>query len=235
MNTKQRILDFFFPPRCPACGCILRSGEAFCASCFAALQEEKTPRFTHGQQLSFSRLYFVMDYSEKTKPAVRNLKEIPDSAEAAVLAEALASQIREREDVSTFSLATFVPMAGSKQKKRGHNQAETLCRLLALQLSIPFSENLLLREENTPSQHTLSMEDRRKNAVSAFRAAEHARISGRVLLVDDIATTGATLERCASLLIKMGASDVIAATAFATPPHRSKQERIEGSTRENAL
>ncbi len=224
MNWKQRILDVFFPPRCPVCGDVVRSGEVFCSKCLPGLLCGRAPKFTHGQRLAFSRAFFVMDYDERTRPAVRRLKEIPDSAEAHRFAALLADELRAAEETN-FSCVAFVPMAEKKRLARGHNQAETLAVLLAEELSLPLAENLLHREQNDTVQHTLSREARAQNAAASYSAVPGARVSGRVLLVDDVLTSGATLDRCAALLREMGACDVVAAAAVSTPAHKTDHEK----------
>jgi ComF family protein len=170
-----------------------------------------------------------MDYIGRTKPAIRNLKKLPDSAEAHFFGALLAQEIRTALPDMEYSCVTAVPMSEEKRRKRRHNHAETLARCLAAELSLPYADNLLSQREDGVKQHDLSRAERIARAAACYRAVEGAAVSGRVILVDDVLTTGATLDCCASLLHTLGAEDVIAATAVSTPPDHDKKSERSGN------
>ncbi len=93
-------------------------------------------------------------------------------------------------------------------RRRGHNQAETLARALGEKLGTPFLESPLIRMPGRPPQHTLTRAARARNAAGSFAAGRDLPLSGRILLVDDVVTTGATAHRCAALLLELGAARV---------------------------
>ena len=104
-----------------------------------------------------------------------------------------------------------VPMNRKKQKKRGFNQAEIIASRLAKKLSLPYSAGLLKRTGNTAAMSKLTPEERRMNIENAFKVPEMAigHIAGkRILLVDDIYTTGSTMDACSRALKEAGASEV---------------------------
>ena len=110
-----------------------------------------------------------------------------------------------------------VPLHKKRLKKRGYNQSYALCLGIADALRIPVSTNNLIRAENTASQTKKSRYTRYENMRSVFQVAEPDQFTGKnVLLVDDVITTGATLEACGNALLKAGAANIsIAALAFA--------------------
>jgi len=126
------------------------------------------------------------------------------------IAEIMADRVAAEEDL-LVDLILPVPMHRAKQKKRGYNQAEIIAKYLAELLCTPHSGKLLLRTAKTPAMSRLRPEERRNNMENAFSIAPGAekRIEGkRILLVDDIFTTGSTADACSNTLLNAGASEV---------------------------
>ena len=220
MTLKEKILDIIFPPHCPVCDEVLQSGEVFCTKCRAAIIENKSAKFIHSHEFAFSKVVFAADYSDDTQPAIIRLKRIKGSADSEVFAKLLAFTVIKELCNEVFDYVTAVPMSETKLKERGHNQAETLAKNLAKELSLPYVDGLLIQLDDFLAQHTLGKEERAESANERYQAVKDAKISGRVLLVDDVITTGATLNRCAKLLRDIGADEVVAAAAVATPKKR---------------
>ena len=98
-----------------------------------------------------------------------------------------------------------VPLHKARQRERGFNQAWLLARHLSRWTQVPLMDRVLVRHRSTTAQAGLSRKQRRRNIQGAFRVADRAAIRGRaVLLVDDVFTTGATLNECARILRKQG-------------------------------
>jgi ComF family protein len=109
-----------------------------------------------------------------------------------------------------INLVLPVPLAPSRQRQRGYNQAALLAYPLALWLGLPYNRRALRRVRETTSQVGLSLNQRRENVSGAFQARPEA-VAGRcVLLVDDVLTTGSTLDAAAQALKQAGASQVFA-------------------------
>jgi ComF family protein len=110
-----------------------------------------------------------------------------------------------------------VPLHPARLRRRGYNQAALLARELGRRVGLPVEERALQRVRATRSQMRLSAADRRRNVQGAFRCAD-GRVRGRrVLLLDDVCTTGATLEACADALRAGGAESVWALTLARAP------------------
>lgn len=129
------------------------------------------------------------------------------------LAEPLA--IRCAPWVSQVDLVTSVPLAWPRLLVRGYNQAEVVARPLARRLGVPYQR--LLRRRPRPRQALLSRSDRQRNLRGSFIARDRLPCGTRVLLVDDVMTTGATLAAAATTLRRAGAVSVIAAVVARTP------------------
>ena len=105
-----------------------------------------------------------------------------------------------------------VPLHKQRQRRRGFNQAALLARRFAQQVDLPVDEASLVRHRQTAAQVELNAEQRKANVQDAFRCVSRGVVGKRVLLVDDVCTTGSTLEACATALREGGAKSVQALT-----------------------
>jgi ComF family protein len=120
-----------------------------------------------------------------------------------------------REEALWWELDSIipVPLSPEKEKQRGFNQASILAKELAVQKNIELIEGQLIKVKTTPSQTSLKAAERRKNLKGAFEVVHDHEIKGKiVLLVDDVYTTGSTLQECSLILMKAGALEVRALT-----------------------
>ena len=106
-----------------------------------------------------------------------------------------------------------VPLHPARKRERGFNQSEILAEMVSERINVPLAKGILRRIKNTKDQTNLSAEQRRENVAGAFSVSHPERISGkRIILVDDVITTGATLKECAKVLKEAGAKRIVAAT-----------------------
>lgn len=149
-------------------------------------------------------------YQPPLDSAILRLKYRRDTRLANVMAGWL-TELYRREDWNA-ELISAVPLSASRLSQRGYNQASLLGRALGARLGVPFDDQVLRRTRETGSQVGLNAAGRRLNVAGAF-AAESTLSAGRsVLVVDDLFTTGATLEACAEALLAAGARIVYGLT-----------------------
>ena len=211
MITK--LLDFFYPPRCAFCRALLRTGTDLwvCPSCL-----EKLPRLTKDEQRrDVSRTELVLAplrYEGVVRESLLRYKFGGLTAYAAVYAEFLAKCIDEN-GISCDSI-TWVPLSRRRLRQRGYDQARILAEELAKRLGLP-CERLLVKRRHTRPQSGISNRARREaNAAGVYAVLDSAHVEGkRILLVDDIVTTGATLSSAAGVLAEAGAAAVYGAAA----------------------
>ncbi len=221
-------LDALLPPRCLACGCPVDRRGALCATCWERIDFAAAPHcaccgypfaFDLGtgslcgacmrRPPAFDRARFVMRYDDASKGLVLGFKH-SDRTEgaptyAAWLARAGAELLAEAD------LLAPVPLHRIRLFTRRYNQAAMLCRALGQMSGRPVAADLLVRRRNTPPQGRLSPAARRQNVAGAFAVAPARRgaLEGRrVLLIDDVMTTGATVSACAGVLRRGGAAGV---------------------------
>jgi ComF family protein len=176
--------------RCPTCGNLSLAGE-ICGECIA-----RKPRF--------SRLSVAASYRFPVDGAIQRLKYGADLSTVAPLAALLADRV-DRETRPDLLLA--MPMAPQRLRERGFNQAQELGRALAERLSLKLASALCRRTRHTAPQAALPWAERRRNIRGAFEC-EADLFGAHVAVVDDVLTTGATLDELAGVLLDRGAAEV---------------------------
>jgi ComF family protein len=116
-----------------------------------------------------------------------------------------------------------VPLHRQRQRERGYNQADLIARPLARRLKVPYRAALLTRTKPRPDKRVLSLSERWESVRGAFATRPGSQVDNlRVLLLDDVMTTGATLDACATALLQAGAKSVIALTVARAVKHPTK-------------
>lgn len=216
-------LDLLFPPRCVGCE---RAGSFLCERCVDNMTPAvgtRCPRCWQPGEFdavcrdcrlmppAFDGLRSAFVYEGPARHVVHALKYRGMTAVAEPAAALLASAARR------FALGADivvpVPLAGLRRRVRGYNQAESLARGLGRELDLPVRPRALVRTRQTPSQaRAADANMRRANVAGAFACRDESAGGMRVLLIDDVTTTGATLNECAAALRAGGASAVWALT-----------------------
>jgi len=129
------------------------------------------------------------------------------------------AEVTRREEISV-DIVVPVPLHHQRQRERGYNQAELVAKPLARKLGLPYRAVLLTRTKPRPDKHILSLEERWDSVRGAFATRPGSKVDNlRVLLVDDVMTTGATLDACAKALRGAGAKSVIGLTVARAARH----------------
>jgi ComF family protein len=118
----------------------------------------------------------------------------------------LTQTFYENWDSTSFDLVVPVPLHIRRRRNRGYNQSDLIARGLARKIGISYNSRLLIRTRNSASQVGLSDKQRQENVRNAFRCTDPGQISGRrILLIDDVMTTGATVRSASRALVAAGA------------------------------
>ncbi|OGG24123.1 hypothetical protein A3A79_02920 [Candidatus Gottesmanbacteria bacterium RIFCSPLOWO2_01_FULL_43_11b] len=187
----MEFLDILFPKRCLRCG---RIGKYFCPSCRTTIASINTPMYPIG----LNGLTCFFRYQGIIQKAIKALKyrSISD------LASEFVSLIPQVE-IPNVDVFIPVPLHASRYRQRGFNQAEVLGRLIAEKLHIPIRTDILRRiKRTTPQVEMKKRKERLKNMEKVFAATYSPE---RVLLFDDVFTTGATIRSAANVLKRAGA------------------------------
>jgi len=217
-------LDFLFPPRCAGCD---KWGERYCESCQEQTKiigssicqvcgEPHTGTSSHVcQRCQITELFYInlrswAYFEGPLQKAIHKLKYKRDLG----LGEKLALPLVNLLKVNNWDidLITAVPLDASRKRDRGFNQSLCLARPLAWKTGLPVVASIIKRIRKTRSQVGLSLEERRINVTGAF-LAEKKLVKGKsILIIDDVVTTGSTINSCAEALMKAEASKVYGLT-----------------------
>jgi len=211
------LADLFYPQWCVGCG--RRASDVLCRACFDALPEVGRPSCARcglptafetfvceeckNVDFGFESARAPLRYQGAGKELVHALKyggytRVVEKVAAPLMLGALDGGTR-------FDAVVPVPLHRSRLRKRGFNQAKLLARGVASRINAPVSDTLEV-VRSTRDQVELSAAERRANVAGAY--AVKGPVAGRILLVDDVFTTGATMSACARTLVQAGAGEV---------------------------
>jgi ComF family protein len=203
----EAVLGFVFPDRCAGCGQI---GTLFCANCCSALRSYPGQVRRVPATLDEVRVGFV--FSGPLRGAVHRLKYGRMPRMARPLGQLLASQLAGTGTIADALVP--VPLHRNRLRERGYNQAEELARVLSRSWQLPIITTNMVRERTTSQQASLKASERAANVQGAFRWIGTGTAPKRILLIDDVLTTGATMGACAAAL-RMAGSEWVCGVALA--------------------
>ena len=206
----EKLSDLLFPPRCPFCRAILKDHEKLlCARCMKTLPwtppAAQTQRFRNVETCA-APLYYEGD----VRRSLLRYKFGGLSVYAPKYAQIMAECIRA--NALDFDMITWTPLSQKRLRRRGYDQARLLAEELSALTQRPCERLLVKTADNPPQSGAGSAEKRRANVSGVYRIVDPQLVCGRrVLLVDDIVTTGATLGEASGVLKAAGAKSVCAA------------------------
>lgn len=200
------LLDFFFPRHCPFCGRIAGK-DLLCDRCRDAL-----PRSSEVRTGTFGECAAPLYYEDAVRDAILAFKfrgKVENlNCFGVLMAETAASAFADR-----FDAVTWVPVSKKRLKKRGFDQSRMLCASLCVDWHTEPLETLRKTADNPPQSGLEDAAERRANVLGVYEAVRPEAFRGkRLLLIDDILTTGATLTECVRVLRDAGAADVVCLT-----------------------
>lgn len=214
MSILAWFLDLLYPPKCMFCHRLLESSETLlCGRCTEQVPEyDKLPPTVQFFKKAAAPLY----YEGYGRDAILRFKFGGMQGYAQQFAVWMAQRVQS-EMPGTYDAVSWVPCSAQRKWTRGFDQAELLAEEVAKQLQVP-CVRVLKKIRHTPKQSSIRDPARRRaNVLGAFRAVEPEELRGkRILLVDDILTTGATLSECGKTLRLAGSGDLVCVVAAVT-------------------
>ena len=211
-------LDLIYPPKCVLCdaggvflceeciGALPRANGSRCDRCWLPLRRAECAACAE-HPTSLSRLRSVFQYEGGVRHAVHAFKFGGQSSLAPGLGKQLAAAYTQHG--LDADLIVPVPLTASRRRIRGYNQALLMATELSKLTGVPFEEALKRTGHGHTQAGSASAEERRRNVEGVFGVAHGDGVAGkRILLVDDVATTGATLNACAGVLLNTGTLSV---------------------------
>lgn len=231
-NFKNNLLNVLFPQTCLVCK---RLGEIICSDCLSLVDItpfQYCPYCSHPQRVinemncekhrkeKLNGLFFACDYRDaicqkmirqfKYSPYLKNLSKPLANL---IISHFLLSEKQVISQPGENSILIASPLEKGKQKQRGFNQATLIAHELSNYFKIPLEKNNLIKIKRTASQTTLNKEQRKQNIAGAFALRSPEKIANKtIFIVDDVYTTGSTMQEIAKLLKKYKANKVYGIT-----------------------
>ena len=222
MKLLALISHLLFPEKCVLCGHILDAKQLdLCHQCRIDQPECAVSREKYPYLDSWIALW---DYRDNVRKSLLRYKFYGRRTYAAAYGRLLAMKLL-REERTGVDLITWVPISRKRLKKRGFDQVELLAQKVAQELQLPVMALLWKKRDNPQQSRIVGNAQRRANVLGAYEAINCDAIRGqKILLLDDILTTGATAGECARILLETGAKEVhFAAIAAANKKNQDRK------------
>lgn len=218
VSKAEYLLRLLFPARCICCGAVLpfNTPEEICSDCKGDIKLLDMYEYKNPPGSSITRVFSVFEYEGGVRKAIHRLKFGETPHNAFVLADLSYLLLEEYFNVrykcrpcSDCDIIIPAPLHPKRKRQRGYNQSELIASRLSFHMKIPMMKGVLVKKVNTPPQSRLGRAERLKNLIGVYYVRKPDLVKNRkILLVDDIMTTGSTLEQCGKVLMDAGARQV---------------------------
>ena len=223
MNYINIFLDFFLPRICPSCNQRLDPSERFiCKECTGSLkytgskriESEFERKFKDEKLISGFLPLFVFEKDKELQQIIHSIKYNENFRLGIHLGKLIGEELKDHIEKWDADYFIPVPLHHLKKADRGYNQSYYLSKGISTITGIPVNRKTVKRKRYTVSQTSLNLSERKSNMENAFSIRKNSNISGKkIVLVDDVITTGATISECARILKDNGADKIYALSA----------------------
>ena len=211
-NIFNSTLHLFYPHVCTGCGSdLLQEDNLLCLKCihdlphtdFADLTNNPVEKYFWGRiplTAAYSQFYFSKEFL--MQHLIHQLKYKGDTKIGFYLGEIMGTTLLQSNRFAAIDALIPLPLFADKEHKRGYNQATVICNGISSVMNIPVLSSAVIRQYATETQTRKHRTERWENVKSSFKVAKSVELSGKhLLLVDDVVTTGATLEACGNVIL----------------------------------
>ena len=213
-NIISSTLHLFYPHVCTGCGSdLLEADNLLCLKCihnlphtgFATLPNNPVEKYFWGRiplTAAYSQFYFSKEFL--IQHLIHQLKYKGDTEIGFYLGEMMGKTLLSSSRFSSIDALIPLPLYADKEHKRGYNQAAVICNGMSAVMNVPVLNGAVIRQHATETQTRKHRTERWENVKQSFKVAKPAELSGKhLLLVDDVVTTGATLEACGHVILEV--------------------------------
>ena len=222
-EVYQAVIHFFLPHFCLICETTkIESHDLICENCWKNLPLANPPDKIQEELKNklagncyFSKAISLWQFSHETQLIIHYLKYRAFGKIAVKVGELIERKLSENKLISENTLLIPIPLHKTRLRERGYNQSLLLCKAIASETELPYEDYVLKRVRYTGSQTKLNAKQRLENVKNAFVVINQDKILNKtVILVDDVITTGATMNSCARVIRESGAYDVFLLSAI---------------------
>ena len=197
MEFVRKLTALFFPERCPYCSSLVEATHIACKTCYDEIRRRHIPIPSGARGF---RCISTFVYDGRVRRMILRLKYHDRTQYIPQVAELLAKDIQSIYSGEEFDFITAVPMYKKELKKRGYNQSALLAKELGKRLDLPYLDTID-KIKRTKKQHHLKYKERKTNLNGAFKLIDKDAVKDkRILIIDDIITSGCTLGKCCKVL-----------------------------------
>ncbi len=209
----QRLFELLFPPKCVLCQKLLPKDQTdLCHTCREETEDFKNPNYSISFVAGWTSMWY---YNGSVRNSMLRYKFYGRRSYGQIFGRLLAMKLL-REPLCEFDILTWVPVSRQRRFCRGFDQVELIADSFAYELGLPPTPTLKKIRHTKPQSAITGYAHRKANVLGAFSVTDPQLIAGkRVLLLDDIITTGATASECARVLLTAGAREVYCAAVSA--------------------
>lgn len=200
----NRVIDLIYPQVCGICGKIDKN--SLCNKCNINLKKEAVlgvDDYRNNKEKFFDEHLYIFVYSGIIRNTILNYKFNNKSYIYKTITKFLLKNEKFVEIIKSYDIIIPVPLSKKRMKERGYNQSELIAKEISKTLNIALNKRGLIKKQNTVAQSTLNKEERQQNSKGAYSLRYQKKIqSKKVLIVDDIYTTGSTVNECSKIILK---------------------------------
>lgn len=206
MIDIERILDLIYPQTCSICG--IQHKKALCNKCRIKLKKEfkfQTDNYEEDVSKNFIEHSYFFKYENIIRSQIIALKFQEKPYVYKTIAFFLKNMQKNFEILKKYDIIVITPISKQRKKDRGYNQSELLSREIAKIINVPIAKNIIKKVKNTKPQSSLNKKQREENAKGVYEIIDIKKVyNKKILLIDDIYTTGSTVNECANMLVHKG-------------------------------
>ena len=202
----ESILDLIYPQVCGICGKINKT--SLCNKCKLKLQKEfqfNEDNYIEDITKNFITHYYFFKYENLIRSQILAIKFQEKPYIYKTIAYFLKNMQKSFENLKNYDIIVIVPISNKRKKERGYNQSCLIAKEISKIIKVPIAKNILYKTKNTVPQSTLNKKQREENAKGVYKVHNIAKLyNKKILIIDDIYTTGNTVNECANMLIQKG-------------------------------
>lgn len=206
INILEQILDLVYPQVCSICGKL--NTKSLCNKCKVKLKKEflfKTDNYNEDLNKNFIEHHYFFKYEDLIRSQIISLKFHEKPYIYKTISYFLKNNQKSFENLKKYDIIIIVPISKKRKKERGYNQSNLIAKEISRIINVEIARNVLCKIKNTVPQSSLNKKQREENVEGAYKTQNCQKIKNkRILLVDDIYTTGNTINECAKVLIQKG-------------------------------